>query len=248
MLAALLLACASPWLAYSRAYFRETTIGLAMVLAMCALAADRPIWSGLGAACIAVLKPAMAFIGACFAFDQFRDGRRRDAIKTAMVLVVPALAYLVASLLLQHTVVKSGLRQLLSPRHRFDPLLDPQHGIVTFVPWALIGLIGSFRASLSLSSDRLLRYMALPLAFNLVVSSGVPSGYCFGPRYWVPFLPWLAVGTIRSIQQAGIATRLVFVLMVLVSVSIAIPSALCYPKIFDKTPIEVWHMFVSWPV
>src|SRR5208282_1491858 len=53
LLATALLALASPWLAYARAFFAEPAIGLAAVIALWALEADRPFTSALAAAAAA---------------------------------------------------------------------------------------------------------------------------------------------------------------------------------------------------
>src|SRR5262249_4319300 len=52
-----LLVLASPWLAYSRSFFPEVPIGVAILLAFHALLRNRPFLSGLAIAAAAFMKP-----------------------------------------------------------------------------------------------------------------------------------------------------------------------------------------------
>jgi hypothetical protein len=246
LFAALLLVLASPWLAYSRSYFREPAIGLALILALWAAAADFPIGSALGVVAAAAMKPAYLFVGASFAAEEFRERRWADTFKIVLGLALATATFIVVSLWLRRTVVRSGLRMLFSVSDRFDTLFDFRHGLLVFAPWTLLGLIESFRASFSfLPRDRMVRRMAAPLAINLIASSGFGPGFCYGPRYWVPFLPWLAVATVQGLQRSGFATRAVTAALIFVSVAIAVPGALCYPELFHRTPLQGWRMFSS---
>jgi len=249
ILSALLLLLASPWLAYSRSYFREPTIGLFMILAMWAAIANRPVGCALGAIGAAALKPAYVFVGACFAAEDLRERKLVDTFKIAVLLGSAMLVLLITSLWLRRSVVRAGLRMVFSLRHRFDSLLDPRQGLLVYAPWTLFGFVASFRSFFSpLTVDRALRRMAAPFAINLVVSSAFGPGFCYGPRYWVPFLPWLAIATVQGMRKAGLMTRVVTSILVLTSVAIAVPGALCYPELFQKTPLQAWRMFLSSPL
>jgi hypothetical protein len=246
--AAMLLLLASPWLAYSRSYFREPAIGLAMILALWAAVADLPVGSALGAIAAAAMKPAYLFVGACLAAEDIRERKWTDSFKIILGLGLAMIAFVVISLWLRKTVIRSGLRMMLSVRQRFDTLFDSRQGLLMYAPWTLLGLVQSLRASFSFRPrDRLLRRMAGPLAINLIASSGFGPGFCYGPRYWVPFLPWLAVATVEGIKRAGFATRVVAAVLILVSMAIAVPGALCYPELFQTTPLQGWRMFSSSP-
>src|SRR6202035_3995395 len=115
-----------------------------------------------------------------------------------------------------------------------------------FAPWTLLGFVTSFRAAFSfLPQDRALRWMAGPLAVNLFASSAFGPGFCYGPRYWVPFLPWLAIATVQGLHRAGLMTRIFTGALIILSLAIAIPGALCYPELFHKTPLQAWRMIWS---
>ena len=85
--------------------------------------------------------------------------------------------------------------------------------------------------------SRLARTMAFPLFLYLIVLSsvGFGAGYCYGPRYWVAFLPWLALGTVEAIRRAGRYQRAICAVLVLFAIAIAIPGALRYPQLFRQT-------------
>jgi hypothetical protein len=244
ILAALLLVAASPWLAYSRAYYRESTIGVSLILALWALMEDRPLLAALATAGVAILRPPLGLVGACFIFDQVREGRRRDAIKMALVLGLFALLFLAFHYWLHKTVTHLGLGSLSKINKPYDTFFDPAHGIFTFAPWTLFAFVAVVRSLGSFSPDsRLLRYIAVPLALYAVAltACGFGPGDCYGPRYWVPFLPWLAIATMLAMRTAGRPARIACALLVLVSVAIAVPGALCYPQLFGQSPLAAWR-------
>jgi hypothetical protein len=244
ILAALLLVAASPWLAYSRAYFRESTIGVSLILALWALMEDLPLLAALATAGVAILRPPLAFVGACFMIDEVQEGRWQDAIKMALVLGLFGLVFLAFNYWLHKTVTHLGFGSLLHINKPYNAFLDPAHGILTFAPWTLFGFAAIAKSFGSFAPDsRLLRYIALPVALYTVAltACGFGPGYCYGPRYWVPFLPWLAIATMLAMRKAGRPARVACTLLVLFSVAIAVPGALCYPQLFDQSPLAGWR-------
>src|SRR6202011_3676195 len=93
--------------------------------------------------------------------------------------------------------------------------------------------------------SRFLRSIALPIALYLVLlsSTGFGPGYCFGPRYWIAFMPWMAIGAVDAMRNRGWSVRALFALLVVFGVAIAIPSALRYPQLFDKPMPAAWRGF-----
>ncbi len=244
--AALLLIMASPWLAYARSYFSESTIGLALILALWAFMSNLPVVAALGAATAAIIKPPFALVGACFIVGELLEQRWKDAVKMALTLGLPALALLAFNYRIHGSLIVLGAEWSFSFQQLYDTLLQPSHGILIFAPWTIFALVASARASASWSPDsRLLRYIGLPLTLYLLVlaSAGFGPGYCFGPRYWVPFLPWFALGTIEVMRKAGNVSRVACAVLVLIAVAIAIPSALRYPQLFNKSFLTAWRGF-----
>jgi len=247
--AAMLLLLGSPWLAYTRSFFREPTLGFSLVLMLWAAVDDSPIGTAITAVAAAAIRPAYVFVGACLVGEEFREGRWKVSLRMALALGLSLLVLVIFSLWLRGTVVRSGLRLQFKMTGRFDTLFDTHNGLLIFAPWSIVGLVASFAAVFSfLPQNRALRRMAGPLAINLVATTAFAPGFCYGPRYWVPFLPWLALATVLRLQRAGTAIQVVAGILILLSISIAIPGAICYPEIFTKTPLEAWRMIASPPV
>ena len=93
--------------------------------------------------------------------------------------------------------------------------------------------------------SRLARTMALPLFVYLIVlsSTGFGAGYCYGPRYWVAFLPWLALATVEAIRRAGRYQRVICGVLIVFAIAVAIPGALRYPQLFRSTLLDAWRGF-----
>jgi hypothetical protein len=116
----------------------------------------------------------------------------------------------------------------------------PEHGLFYFVPWTLIALLAIARAFRSDAppDSGFLRQMALPLALYLVLLSSFGSGpgLCYGPRFWVPFMPWLALATIAGLNHARRPALIACGLMVLLAAIVAIPGAVRYQHMFSQPP------------
>ncbi len=246
MLAASMLFAASPWLAYSRAYFAESTIGLALILGLWALMSDVPILAALAVAAGAIVKPAFSLVGAGFLVEEIRERRWKNAIKITVVLGIPALAILANNFWLHRRFLVLSVEPSFQLRRLVDTLFDPVEGLLLYAPWTIFGFLACARASLSVSEDsRLARTMALPLFFYLVVVSsiGFGAGWCYGPRYWVAFLPWLSLGTVEAIRRSGRYQRAICAVFVFYGVALAIPGALRYPQLFYRPVLDAWRGF-----
>ncbi len=208
MLAVALLMGASSWLAYSRSFFPEATIGLGLIVALWALTTDRPIVAGFGVAFAAILKPPLAVVGIGFIINDLRAGRRKNAIKLGIVMARCGAPVMVFNYWLAKTFVISGNSSWLrgaSLKSIYDTFFEPGHALLYFIPWAIIAFIAIARAFRSEAPEaKLLRQMALPLVLFLVLlsCSGTGPGLCYGPRYWIPFLPWFALATIEDVKQS----------------------------------------------
>ncbi|MGH7779383.1 MAG: ArnT family glycosyltransferase [Candidatus Binataceae bacterium] len=247
LIAAGILLLASPWLAYSRDYFTETTIGLCLALAIWAWTDDRPIVAALFAAGAMLIKPPFALVGAGFVIEALREWRLRDAVKMALTLGVFGLALCGFNYWLAGTPVIAGAvawQPALNLEALRDTLIHPEHGLVVFAPWTVFAVF-----PIGIAFDRfdagsaMLRRMAWPLILFLVLLSitNFGPGYCYGPRYWVPFLPWLAVATVQALRFAGLRGRIVCALLILIGVAIAIPGTLQLPQMYSKPPSAAWQ-------
>jgi len=240
MLAASILFVASPWLPYARAYFAESTIGLALILGLWALMSDLPILATVAAAAGAIMKPPFAIVAGGFFIEEVRERHWKDAIKIGAVL---ALALPVLTILAHDFWL---YRRVLPMSQFVKTLVDPVEGLLLYAPWTVFGFLACGYAFFSPSKEaRLARSMALPLFFYLlaVSSVGFGAGYSYGPRYWVAFMPWLALGAVEAMRRMGRYSRALCVVLIVCGVGMAIPGALRYPQLFNRPALETWRGF-----
>jgi len=246
MLAASILFAASPWLAYSRAYFAETAIGLALIMGLWALMSDLPIFAALAAGAGAVMKPPFALVGAGFLFEEVREKRWKNAIKMGVVLGLPALEILGYNFWVHRSALELSFQWSFHFWQFVDTFLGYREGLLLYAPWTIYGFIACGLSFWSRNQgSRLARTMALPLFLYLIVlcSTGFGAGYCYGPRYWVAFMPWLALGTVEAIRRSGRYQRAACAVLILFAIGIAIPGALRYPQLFRRPVLDAWRGF-----
>ncbi len=240
MLAAAILFVASPWLPYARTYFAESTIGLALILGLWALMSELPILATLAAAAGAIMKPPFAIVAGGFFIEEVRERHWKDAVKIGamLALALPVLTILARNFWLYRRVL---------PMSQFvKTLVDPDEGLLLYAPWTIFGFLACGYAFCSPSKEaRLARTMALPLfLYLLAVSSvGFGAGYCYGPRYWVAFMPWLALGTVEAMRRMGRYSRALCMVLIVCGVAMAIPGALRYPQLFNRPALDAWRGF-----
>jgi hypothetical protein len=126
----------------------------------------------------------------------------------------------------------------------FESLIALNYGLFWYAPWAAFALwsIANRRARRGQCRD-LQDYMSFPsgLYFLLLASlallglnSGYAPGFCYGPRYWVPFLPWLAIAFAAQIAASGRGKRWSLAAVAMVAATISISGAIRYRHLFDK--------------
>jgi hypothetical protein len=211
-----------------------------------ALLSDLPIPAALAAAAGAMMKAPFALVGAGFLLEEVREKRWKDAIKIAVVLGFPVLEILAYNSWLHQSVLTLSLTWSFQFSQLVDTLVGSVEGLLLYAPWTIFGFLACARAFVSLSkSSRLARTMALPLFLYMIVLSsvGFGAGYCYGPRYWVAFLPWLALGTVEAIRAAGRYQRAVCAVLVLFAIAMAVPGALRYPQLFRSPLLDAWRGF-----
>ncbi|MGD0076336.1 MAG: hypothetical protein ABSD31_18675, partial [Candidatus Binataceae bacterium] len=253
LLAASVLSLASPWLAYSRSFYSEPAIGLSLALALLALESGRPKVAALAAGAAAVFKPPFALAGAGLVMERMWARRWGEAAEMLAVLAACATALVSFNYWLARTAVISGNLGLVPVRSfqpLFEALLGPSHGLLNFAPWTIVALISLGLALLPWGGESsVLRPIAVPTALYMVLLSldSFGPGTCYGPRYWVPFLPWLAIASVeglRSIRRPWpihYALLLSYVPAVVLGAAIAIPGALRYWQLFERPASAAWH-------
>ena len=253
LLATALLALASPWLAYNRSFFVEPVIGLAAVISLYALEGERPILAGTAAAAAAIFKPPLAVIGAGFVIDRLQRKRWRDVIVLLAVLGFFGFVLVSFNYWLARTLVISGNVSGPWPfgsntandfRHLGDTFIGSDHGLFIFAPWTIFAIFPIGKAFCSADAvPRFLREMSLPIAMQLALltASNFDVGACYGPRYWIPFLPWMAVAAAYTVKSVGWSWKSIFVALALLSLAISLAGALRYPQMFSLSPWFLWH-------
>lgn len=247
ILAAAVLLLASPWLPYCRPYYPETTIGLTLTLAIWAWSDDRPGLASFFAASAAILKPSFAVVGAGFLIEALRERRLRDTIRMAVILSICAVALCAFNYWLAGTPLISGTlswRPAADLQQLHDTLLDPSHGLFIFAPWTIFAVFAIAHAFDQYDADSaMLRRMAMPLVLYVILLAitGFGPGFCYGPRYWVAFLPWLAVATMQAMRTANRKGRIACALLIGLAMAIAIPAALRLPQLYSMPASAAWQ-------
>ncbi|MGH9442489.1 MAG: hypothetical protein ACRD16_09455 [Thermoanaerobaculia bacterium] len=226
---AVALLVASPWLFYSQGHYSEIFQGVALLASLLALQRNRPGLAGFLAGLAVWIKPALGLVLAAWIFLTWRQKSGRDALRTAGAGAFPIAGFLAFNWWQAHTLLVSGngdptwrpgLSGLLAT------LLDREHGLLTFAPWALL----AFAAFVSIRPKRgaLLSDIALPVLLMLVLlaSFGPLGADCYGPRYWVPMLPWLAIAAAIFVARGGLFVRGLTVLLFVAGLAISVPAAL----------------------
>ena len=240
--AAALVCLCSPWLAYSRAYFAETSVGLVLALGVLALLCERPLLAAALAGLAGALKPQYAPFGpALIAAQTLRasplPGRVRTALGMSAVVACFALATFAWNrwLIGVPVVVSQGFAWVPWLRSLPQALVDSRHGLLPFAPWALISLAGAARG-LSARPPPLLRETGLPIVANLVLlsSNGWFGEWCYGPRYWVAYLPLLALAAAGFAAAHGALLRSLLVALALAGALFAVSGALEYRYVFHQ--------------
>jgi hypothetical protein len=257
LLATALLALASPWLAYVRSFFVEPVIGLTAVISLYALEADRPIFAATAAAAAAIFKPPLAVIGGGFVIDRIQQKRWREVILLLAVLGLFGILLVSFNYWLARTLVISGNvggpwplgSNTARDFHRLgETFIGSDHGLFIFAPWTIFAIFPLGKAFCSAkASPHFLREMSLPIAMQLAIltASNFDVGACYGPRYWIPFLPWMAVAAVYTVRSSGWVWRSIFVAAAMISLAISIAGALRYPQMFSLSPWFLWHTEAS---
>ena len=234
--AVVLAGIASPLLAYGRSFFSEPAAACALALALWALAARRPLPCGIALGLAAAIKPVFLLTGLPWAWVAFREGRKRDAAFLLGAAALWALAIVAFNLRLARTPFVSGTQGFV-PAQGLESvgvlLFSNRHGLFTFAPWAIFVLL-RIRTPWR---EPLVRETVFGMAPALLVTfagefSG--GGICYGPRYFVPFLPWLALVAVACLRGARRWERALLAGLTAISLVISAGGALRYRVMFDQ--------------
>lgn len=253
LLAASVLALASPWLGYTRSLFAEPVIGLSLALAIWAFESGCPILCAFAAAAAAIFKPPFALVGVGFIVERIWARKFNDAAVMAVVLGALGAGLVAFNFWLARTPIITG-NLGLQPSFSIGPLyrtfLGSAHGLFRFAPWTIYAFVALGLGLLPGSQNSPLRRMVTPMVLftGLLALDSLGPLYCYGPRYWLPMLPWLAIASVEGLRSKwrsgtlGYGLRTSYASVVLLSSAIAIPGALRFPELSDQPALAPWQM------
>lgn len=240
-----LLGLCSPFLAYSRAFFAEAPLALAMILGLWAMQVERYALAAVGV-CVAIwLKPNFGVIGIGWAVERYFAGNRRAAAMLAGVSVFGSVPIIVINELIAYRPLIGGAGELVFARgwgSLARTLFSVREGLFPFVlwvPWVLLGLLPR-QSSFAPATRTLLRQIAFPAALHLLVLglAGFSAGYCYGPRYWIPLLPWFALAAVHVARARGRTFRAALAVCAIGTAVFAVPASVRYRYLFSEPPTK----------
>jgi hypothetical protein len=123
----------------------------------------------------------------------------------------------------------------------FGHLIAFDFGLLAYAPWAVFAFWAIARARGRSDTRRdQLAVIFFPIFFYFLqltilgFTSHLTPGYCYGPRYWVPLLPWLAIAFARLFQGSASWARWSLASVAVVGAVISLSGALRYPHLFRE--------------
>jgi hypothetical protein len=242
--AAVLLGFASSWLPYVRSYFSEPAIGVFLLLGFLALRMRRPVLAGIAVGVAMAMKPVFLVFGLCWIVERFLAKERREAFWLTVSIGICGVILTAFNLAVLRAPTTTGAIPfaLANGLHSLkDTFFHPGQGLLLFVPWTAIPLVwGPLTARPGVVDHEGLvtveaKRQMLPPIFLCLLTYAIVAwgpGYCYGPRYWVPLMPFLALLAI-DFAIAGKAWRRVVVgALAAVSLVVALVGVTQYHLLF----------------
>lgn len=249
MIAAGLVGLASPHLVYARSYFAEPLIGAALAGALWAVASRR--WRTAGALTVVAIwiKPFFVLIPMAWCVAAWLRGERRGAVHLGLVVTLGSVALMVLNYQQTRTLLVSGVwgwQGITDSDQLSRTLMDPRYGLLRFVPWTLLSfaMVGAWTVRMRQPGARTWDWVVVPVVPILILLAvHRPLGAtCYGPRYWVPMLPLLAVaavGLVHELRASRWQRRAAWSALgalAAVSAMVALSGALLYRHVWDQPP------------
>ena len=233
-----LLYLASPWTIYSHQLYPATFMGLIMIVALWALVGKRFVIAAVFIAIACMQSEAFVPIFPAWVILLYLSGEKRSAWIFAAAGIVSLLG---AGLLSYIMMGKVTLRHLwffidLDPLRTF---IETRSGLLFFVPWSaavFCFLVLSFIHRRN-GASQVLRVIAAGTFPVTAVYMILPNtgGFCYGPRYWVPYLPWFALAFVLGIKNfpraRSILVAPVLIILVGLSIVITVSAAILKPSV-----------------
>lgn len=250
LLSVILLVFASPWLPYSRSFFSEPLAGVLLLAGLWAMCSRRPALAGVACAAAFAVKLPLALVGLGWILECLWTRRFREAAILGLVFSLGAGAFCFFNYWQAGTFLIGGHidpASVWGPFRPFRTFFDFQYGLLLFVPWSIVGLAAIVRAFLKKETDpadSVLRMMFFPVLFyGILLAFHRPlGGSCYGCRYWLPFLPWLALAAGIYLAKASRVVKLATLYLGLLGAAVALPAAIAYPHAWNQPP----HVPLFW--
>jgi hypothetical protein len=229
---------ASPWTIYSHQLYPATFMGLLLIVALWAFVSKRFVLAAVFIAIACMQSEAFFPIFPAWVVLLYLSREKTAAWIFAAAGIISLLG---ASVFSYALLGKVTLRHMwfvldLAPWRTF---FETRSGLLLFIPWSVV-VFGFFILSFFFrrnSASQVLRVIAvgtLPVAAVYMILPNT-GGFCYGPRYWVPYLPWLALAFVLGIKIYPRARSILFapVLVILVGLSIviAVSAAILKPSV-----------------
>lgn len=252
LFAAALLGLASSWLPYVKSYFAETSIGLLLLLGLLALRSGRPLVAGLTVGLAMIMKQPAALFAAVWIVERWLAGRRRDAVWLTGGMVACGLSLVAFNITFLKSFTTTGNLPFAWANgltSLYDTFLHFTQGVLLYVPWVVIPLVWGVVGSRPGVPDRegvvsveARRQMIIPTLLTVATIASVAwgPGYCYGPRYWVPLFPMLAILAVDFAIAGGAWRRWVLAVPAAYAMAIAVPAGLQYHRLFSVPPLTAY--------
>jgi hypothetical protein len=232
---------ASPWPVYSHELFPQIFLGLLLVAALWAFISLRVV---MAAACLTIAgmqsEVFILILPAWVLFLYFSNEKRR-----ALRFALAGFVFLIATALMNRILL--GMVSIRYIWFSFDPVLwstftNWSWGLWLFVPWSVAAfsflIFSFFHRGENVNTLRTIALGICPAAIVYMMIFNV-GGDCYGPRYWVPYMPWLSIalvlGARRVWQIRPLLIRPVLVILVGLSLVISVTAAIVSP-----TAVPFW--------
>lgn len=222
---------ASPWLVYSHALFAMTFLGLLMVAALSAFIYKRFAIAAVLVTITSLQSEAFIAILPTWTLYLFFAKQRKNAWRFAAAGLGAVIIAAMINRVLLGKVSLRGMWFVFAPV-LWKTFIEPERGLFLFVPWSVVALVflGAVLVKRGGGTDPHVLMMAaglLPMAAIYVFMPDT-GGAGYGPRYWVPFMPWLAIlfaiATKKSWNLKPLLTRPILVVLIGISAVIAVTA------------------------